>query len=148
MFRFRGCEGPQPSKSITACEVLIRPWRAPVPRRPPNPMGQRSAPRLQGTAALHANNGNRNPDPSLEGARSLGAALGDEGIDWSQQMHGSICQGFNPKTETDLNADYTDTIRYDHQCPEVLPGKVPLQNRRNRRNLWFQFRNLGLILGL
>jgi len=79
-------------------------------------IGQRSAPRLQGTAALHANNGNRNPDPSLEGARSLGAALGDEGIDWSQQMHGSICQGFNPKTETDLIADYTDTIRYDYNA--------------------------------
>jgi hypothetical protein len=33
----------------------------------------------------------------------------------------------NPKTETDLTADYstdyTDTIGYDYQCPEVLPRK-------------------------
>jgi hypothetical protein len=32
----------------------------------------------------------------------------------------------NPKTETDLiadYADYTDTIGYDYQCPEVLPPK-------------------------
>jgi len=52
MFRFRGCEGPQPSKSITACEALIQTWKAPVPRRRPIRLDNVPLPRLQGTAAL------------------------------------------------------------------------------------------------
>jgi hypothetical protein len=36
----RGCEGPQPSKPITAIKVLIVTWRAHGPSAPRNPMGQ------------------------------------------------------------------------------------------------------------
>jgi hypothetical protein len=40
---------------------------------------------------------------------------------------GSPSRPFNPKTETDLTADYADyrdTRGYDYQCPEVLPQKI------------------------
>jgi hypothetical protein len=37
-----GCERPQPSRSITAIEVLIGTWRAPGPSAPPNPVLQTS----------------------------------------------------------------------------------------------------------
>src|SRR5262245_34167824 len=70
----RGCKGLQPSKSITAIEVLIQTWRAPGPSAPRIRWDNVLISRLQGTAALQVNNSYRSPDPDLEGARSLGAA--------------------------------------------------------------------------
>ena len=53
--------------------------------------GPLSIPRLQGTAALQANNGCRNLDQDLEGVRSLGAALIDESFVWSGRACVDCC---------------------------------------------------------
>ena len=103
LYEFRGCKGLQPSKSITAIEALIQTWRASGPSAPcwatealfvaarhgPNVGSLLVFPRLEGTTVLQVNNGYRSLDAALEGARSLGAVLGDgsfvcRGKAWAQ----------------------------------------------------------------
>ena len=43
---------------------------------------------------------------------------------WKSERGTIKARKLRRKTETDITADYTDTIGYDYQCPEVLPRKI------------------------